>query len=96
MNVTVVGSSFPLGFNISWKELECKEVNDDTGILHYIIRYGVAGSPLRHSRQSTSTTFTIRDSNFKQLEKYEFEVGAVNSMGIGSYSSLATAAILKG
>ena len=69
--------------------MDCIHRNGD--ITGYLVRYGVQGSGnTRSVRVSGGTTTKATISGLSATTPYTIEVAAVNSVGIGTYSSLMT------
>ncbi len=96
--VSAVGHLNPRGFTVSYRELECREINADEGVRDYIIRYGLVSSRQDQLKSTVAGTnpFTIVDPSFTSLVSYQFQLAAVNSKAMGAFSSPVQAAILEG
>ena len=83
VNISDVTSS---SITVQWKAVDCIHRNGD--ITGYLVRYGVQGSENTRSMSvSRGTTTKATISGLRATTPYTIEVAAVNSAGIGMYSS---------
>lgn len=96
--VSAVGHLSPRRFSISWRELDCRDINDDLASpLQYVVQYRLSGSTQTVSQLVVSTTMTTATNpSLGSFVDYEFEVAAVNGQGMGKYSSPVKGVILEG
>ena len=80
VNVSDVTSS---SITLQWKAVDCIHRNGD--ITGYLVRYGVQGSGNTNVSRGITTKATI--SGLSATTPYTIEVAAVNSVGIGKFSS---------
>ena len=95
--MSVTGLLNPSRFIITFDELECQEVNAED-VTSYIVQYGLPGSTMSQTESPSRpfSPFTITDSSLLSLVNYQFQVAAVNSKAMGSFSEPVLGFILGG